>query len=304
MKDNTAERADTDNLSVVNSDYNTLMNLLGVSASKHLLDEHFTLIWANDFYYQLIGWPKEEYEAAYHNRPDLYYENDKDLWDDLTRTVIAALSQKKNGYKLVSRMPVKDGGYRWVQFSTQFSDEYVDGYQVAYTTMTDVDDLVRIQKEQSVTYENLPGFVAKYRIDKELNMIPLEANKRLVESFGTDVAAGESVLRRQNITDNMDTLLEQKDNILAGRPLHFVMHVKNQANQNMWLQVNGSCVDWQFGCPVYLVIFIDITDVTELREIERKLTEQAVALQDALAVAEQANRAKTDFLSRMFQDTY
>ena len=45
--------------------------------------------------------------------------------------------------------------------------------------------------------------------------------------------------------------------------------------------------------------FTDITDVTELREIQRKLTEQAAALKDALTVAEQANKAKTEFLSRM-----
>ena len=29
-------------------EYNTLMRLLGASVSKHLMDEHFTLIWAND----------------------------------------------------------------------------------------------------------------------------------------------------------------------------------------------------------------------------------------------------------------
>ena len=46
-------------------EYNTLMHLLGVSVSKHLLDEHFTLIWANEFYYELIGWPKDEYEAVF-----------------------------------------------------------------------------------------------------------------------------------------------------------------------------------------------------------------------------------------------
>ena len=45
-------------------EYNTLMHLLKVSVSKHLLDEHFTLIWANEFYYDMIGWPKEEYEKA------------------------------------------------------------------------------------------------------------------------------------------------------------------------------------------------------------------------------------------------
>ena len=67
----------------------------------------------------------------------------------------------------------------------------------------------------------------------------------------------------------------------------------------MWLQVNATCIEWQNGCPVYLAIFIDITDVTQLREMQRKLTEQTEALKDALAVAEHANQAKTDFLSRM-----
>ena len=38
-------------------EYSTLMRLLSVSVSKHLLDEHFTLIWANDFFYDLIGYP-------------------------------------------------------------------------------------------------------------------------------------------------------------------------------------------------------------------------------------------------------
>lgn len=31
-------------------EYNLLMGLTGASVSKHLLDEHFTLLWANDFY--------------------------------------------------------------------------------------------------------------------------------------------------------------------------------------------------------------------------------------------------------------
>ena len=50
-------------------EYNLLMGLTGASVSKHLLDEHFTLLWANDFYYDMIGYPKEEYEALFHNKP-------------------------------------------------------------------------------------------------------------------------------------------------------------------------------------------------------------------------------------------
>ena len=63
-----------------NQDYTLLMNMLHVSVSKHLLDEHFTLIWANDFYYDLIGYPQAEYEVLYHNRPDLYYAENLEDW--------------------------------------------------------------------------------------------------------------------------------------------------------------------------------------------------------------------------------
>ena len=97
----------------------------------------------------------------------------------------------------------------------------------------------------------------------------------------------------------MEIILKYGEEIRKGAPVHFVISVKARSGQNMYLQVNATCVDWQNGSPVYLAIFIDITDVTELREMQKKLTEQAEALKDALAVAEHANQAKTDFLSRM-----
>jgi two-component system sensor histidine kinase/response regulator len=285
----------TTGISTADYEYNTLMRLLGVSVSKHLLDEHFTLVWANDFYYQLIGWSKDEYEAAFHNRPDLYYTNDREEWELLTETVMGALAEHKSGYKLVSRIRRKNGEYVWVQFSTQFADEYIDGYQVAYSVLTNIDDLVRMQREQTVTYESLPGFVAKYRIDRDLNMVLLESNARFLDYFGGESVRGENPLYKKNIKDNWDVISDQKEMMLAGEPLHFVMRVQSRQDKIMWLQVNATCVEWQNKCPVYLAIFIDITDVTELREMQKKL-------QNALAAEEHANKAKSDFLSRMSHD--
>ena len=79
-------------------EYNTLMRLLGVSVSKHLLDEHYTVIWANDFYYQLIGWSKDEYEDIFHNQCDLYYREDPEEWARLTATVVEASHTNQRGY--------------------------------------------------------------------------------------------------------------------------------------------------------------------------------------------------------------
>ena len=283
-------------------EYNTLMHLLGVSVSKHLLDEHFTLIWANEFYYELIGWPKDEYEAVFHNRPDLYYREEPEEWQKLSDTVLQALAAGQEGYRLLSRIRRKNGDYVWVQFSARFADEYIDGCQVAYSALTNVDDLVKMQREQSVTYESLPGFVAKYRIEKldsGMGLTLLSANRRFMEYFGGNNNRAADSLYNRNVQENMEMIERQKSRIRAGEPLHFTMHVKSRDGQALWLQVNATCVDWQEGCPVYLVIFIDITDVTELREMQRKLIAQTEALKDALSVAEQANRAKSDFLSRM-----
>ena len=37
-----------------------LISMLQVSASKNLLDDHFTLVCASEFYYDLIGYTKED----------------------------------------------------------------------------------------------------------------------------------------------------------------------------------------------------------------------------------------------------
>ena len=42
------------------------------------------------------------------------------------------------------------------------------------------------------------------------------------------------------------------------------------------------CVGWQDDKPIYLTIFIDITNETELREIQKRLEKQAEELKDAL----------------------
>ena len=40
-------------------EYNAFMTSMNVSVSKHLLDKHFTVLWANDYFYSLIGYENE-----------------------------------------------------------------------------------------------------------------------------------------------------------------------------------------------------------------------------------------------------
>ena len=291
-------------------EYTTLMNMLHVSVSKHLLNEHFSLVWANDFYYELIGYTKEEYEAIYHNHCDSYYSNDElgihdeDDWNVLGEAVTKALSEGKSGYSIIGRIRRKDGEYILVQMSATFVDDYIDGYQVSYTAMTDVTDLVMQQREQSVTYDNLPGFVAKCRIGQNMEMTLLSANTRFYDFFGenTGNSGEENPLFLKNLKQNEEVMYAHKEEFAEGKPVHFVVRVTSRAGKEAWLQVNAACVDTLGEAPVYLLLFIDITNETELRLMQEKLEKQAQELKTALHLAERANQAKSDFLSHMSHD--
>lgn len=286
----------------VAEDYELLMNSMEVSVSKHLLDEHFTMVWGNGFYYKMIGYDREEYEALFHNRPDLYYpfHHYEDELQAVNAQVVDALQAGRTSYRLTTRMPVKGGGHTWVQMCGFFTQNILHGYPISYTVITNVDDLVKMQKAQSITYNNISGFVAKYLIRDYLNIEFLDANDQFKAFFGISGARDpQDPFFRMNVEANRDYIIPQLEHTKRGEHIHFLTRLQNREGRTVWMQVNGDCVDWIDGCPVYLLIYIDVTDLTELREMQRQLEDQKQHLQDALASAQKANAAKREFLSRM-----
>lgn len=169
--------------------------------------------------------------------------------------------------------------------------------------MTDVSDVMGTKLEQSVTYDNLPGFVAKYRVGRALEFTLIEANDRFFEFFGIDsIKNMDYALFRENVQRNREVFEQHRQALLEGKPVHFTVRMRNQFGKEAWLQINASCIGRQEGDPVYLVIYIDVTNETELRQMQKKLEEQARRLRSALEQAQVASRAKSDFLSHMSHD--
>ena len=283
-------------------EYNLLMGLTGASVSKHLLDEHFTLLWANDFYYDMIGYPKEEYEALFHNKPDLYFKGYDEAWNILSKNVYETIANKASGYETVIQMPTRKGK-RWTKITSTFTDQLQDGIPISYTVMTDVEDVMRRRIEQTITYDNIPGFISKHKVHKDGSFTLLEANDKYMDFSGIDKNSFLSFSPFSRLDEtSRNTMNAHISCMLKGEPVHFVIQSKAKNGNDAWLQLNGECIGWEGDEPIYLIVYINITDITEQRELQKKLEKQSKQLKEALKSAEQANQAKSDFLARMSHD--
>ena len=283
-------------------EYYLLMGLTGASVSKHLLDEHFTLLWANDFYYDMIGYPKEEYEALFHNKPDLYFKGYDEAWNILSKNVYETIANKASGYETVIQMPTRKGK-RWTKITSTFTDQLQDGIPISYTVMTDVEDVMRRRIEQTITYDNIPGFISKHKVHKDGSFTLLEANDKYMDFSGIDKNSFLSFSPFSRLDEtSRNTMNAHIPCMLKGEPVHFVIQSKDKNGNGAWLQLNGECIGWEGDEPIYLIVYINITDITEQRELQKKLEKQSKQLKEALKSAEQANQAKSDFLARMSHD--
>ena len=283
-------------------EYNLLMGLTGASVSKHLLDEHFTLLWANDFYYDMIGYPKEEYEALFHNKPDLYFKGYDEAWNILSKNVYETIANKASGYETVIQMPTRKGK-RWTKITSTFTDQLQDGIPISYTVMTDVEDVMRRRIEQTITYDNIPGFISKHKVHKDGSFTLLEANDKYMDFSGIDKNSFLSFSPFSRLDEtSRNTMNAHIPCMLKGEPVHFVIQSKDKNGNGAWLRLHGECIGWEGDEPIFLIVYINITDITEQRELQKKLEKQSKQLKEALKSAEQANQAKSDFLARMSHD--
>lgn len=127
-------------------EYEILMNALHVSVFKCLLNEDFTAIWCNNYFFDSTGYTKEEYIELYKFSIRQYFSSMIDEYNQIAVNVMEAFQQGRPGFECVSRMPQKGGSFMWIKVVGTFTNEVRDGVPVLYVVYTDVTDVIEQQE--------------------------------------------------------------------------------------------------------------------------------------------------------------
>lgn len=260
------EEKNSSDLKLIDLEYSLLMNSFGASVSKHLLDKHYTVVWANDRYYEMFGYTKEEYEADFHNQCDVYYKNDPQDWQDMVDYITNALAGGARHYDYVSRMRHRNGKKLWIKLVGNLTGEMIDGYPISYSVMMDITEQMQLQVEQTITYNNFPGLIAKYKItDNGITFV--NANSKYFRKlkqhshFSFDDLTPES---------GLSAIVPLWPEIRQGNPVSFTISPSGPDGRTLHMRVTAECVDWENEDPVYLLIYDDITRLTEQQDLLQK----------------------------------
>lgn len=274
-------------------EYSLLMNSMNVSVSKHLLDAHFTVVWANDRYYDMFGYNRREYEDIFHNQCDRYYRDDPEDWQALTDLVAAKVASGERRYETVCRMRHRSGRKLWIKLVGNITDEWVDGCQVSYSVMMDITEQMLIQQEQSVTYASIPGLIAKVRVLPE-GFTLMGANPRYYEVF-----EGRRDFPLDSLTEQsgLKSLVGLHGQARRGLPVCFTLSPVARGRR-LHMRVTGTCVDKEGADPIYLLVYDDVTTLTEQQALLKRQNAELERLAFCDPVTEGMNRTRFDLVAK------
>lgn len=251
-------------------EYHMLMGSLHISVSKHLVQKNFLVIWANDYFFEMLGYTREEFSEIFHNSCEEYFKNDMEEYERLVQLIMNAFSSGQPSYESLLHLPQKSGNYIWISIVGTFTDERINGIPVIYTVFTNVSKLIQIQKEQMLTYDSLPGFVAKIQIAEDGPRL-LYGNKQFSSFFGKQQNGKVNPVLLKNLRKNWKIIKKHYSQLWGGESVNFHVTGEDIHGKTAYFQIFARCVERIKKDPIYLIIFIDITELTNQQEQLRKL---------------------------------
>ncbi len=257
-------------------------NSMLAGAVKTLFNSDLTIVWANDYFFEMLGYTRKEYLEIHENKlaPIIYKEDYFMLMVGASRWYY-----ETNRNIMNIRYVHKSGKIVWVKNSSLMADEYINDQQVLYNVITDV----TILKEYELTLTKQAGFLKSLIEGSLVGLVQFQEGKRPKILYSNDMAfllLGYTKEEFQSIHGNYFYSIIHKDDVdyvtgiqseltLNGNTMQYEFRAVKRDGEVTWLLANGRrCIN-QSGISVYQCEFIDITDRKKKEyEIKKELEDQ------------------------------
>lgn len=273
-------------------------------------DPSHRIVYSNRRAWEIYGYSEEEYAKHYRNPfisvPDRDFDYYRDKVDEISRHG-GKISYEREGIR-------KDGSICYVSVAMERVVN-ANGLEVIQAVFNDITEirLLQLEREQEQVLENR---ILKAAI---FTAYPLILNLNLTKNTYNCITSGDFIVQHPstgNYTDMIQTVYPliyptYQDDYLNFFPRERLLESFEQGNSEIylelrqlgddneyhWISAHVVHVDNPYGTDTLAILMLGLLDD---QRAERARQEQL--LRDALATAEAANRAKSDFLSRMSHD--
>lgn len=228
------------------------------------------VMYANPSAVKIFGVPEKEYKKNSFNPVSIAASDDIEYVKDVFYDVV----KYKKSVKMEARAKAPDGNpTQWIYANLKPAAQSRNGKITVLIEIENITERHQLRTENEYILENMPGFMAKYVIEKTGPRL-LEANSKFYEFFGTtkEMYEKEGVYYVTHFNNEIgDKVSENFNKLRSGMPVSFEYRTIKADGEMSWIRLQGSCMGFENGNPVYLIVQHDISD---MKKLEAQLTEE------------------------------
>ena len=276
----------------------------------NVINDEPVFAYANAKTFEILECTREEFRTIFDSKV-LNTVIDEEV--EASAKTVETIIKTKSSARFENRITTKDGKLKWITTHMRYMPNH-DGRDVLISEISDLTDKRELTAENESLLDRIHGFTANFIFsDNELRF--MGAGKKFTDFFGEDYSPFIS-----GMTEKIRNMSMTEFSSASGLT-PFTFMARDKDGNNIWFQIDGSCVNMIGGCPVFLLIFTDVTDIqeshAELQELAEKyqlayessgeLFFEYDILEDTLVIPAKGDRPRVemkDYLKKGIFDEY
>ncbi len=240
------------------------------------MDEGFTLLYANPFYYQLHGYTEQEFANKFHNKTALLVHPD-DI-EEVSAQIERAILERKETLSLEYRVRRGDGKIAWLHASAGLT-ETNDGL-VLSGMVINIDDRKNFEQQLLWSEKRFQIAISQTKInvwEYDLKERCILQTERSFETFGLEMTiphVPESLIENRFIhPDDTQKYCALYERLHRGEPTaNAVVRVRAVDGNYCWVKINYTNIFDKTGAPVRAIAVSE--DITAQKEAEQRFFQE------------------------------